>query len=142
MFTRIKSCKYDNKVKRGHRYHFDAHLFTVLLPIFIPNNINGKNGDLVISSNFRKLSNNIIINIFQKLFFQNFIFKKLLERKLFRDLFKFKQLKLKVGNLYLFNGYRSLHGNLEINTLDKRATLLLHYYDCFKSSKLVQLNRN
>ena len=127
--------------KEAHRYHFDAHLFTVLLPIYIPNNINKKNGDLVIAPNFRKLSKNLFVNIMQKFLYQNFIFKKFLHKKIIRDLFNFQQLNLQVGNLYLFNGYRSLHGNLEINSVDKRATLLIHYYDLFKESKLVQLNR-
>lgn len=127
--------------KEAHRYHFDAHLFTVLLPIYIPNNKNNKNGDLVIAPNFRKLSKSLFVNVMQKFIYQNFIFKKFLHKKIIRDLFNFKQLNLQVGNLYLFNGYRSLHGNLEINSFDKRATLLIHYYDLFKESKLVQLNR-
>ena len=127
--------------KESHRYHFDAHLLTVLIPIYIPDNFNYKNGDLVISPNFRKLSKSLIINIIEKIVYQNFIFNKILHIKFFRDLLNFKQLKLKVGNLYLFNGYRSLHGNLEINSIDKRATLLLHCYDLFSESKLVQLNR-
>lgn len=133
----------DGKMSKdeAHRYHFDAHLFTVLLPIYIPNNENNKNGDLVIAPNFRKISKNVLVNIMQKLLYQNFIFKKFLHKKIIRDLFNFQQLNLQVGNLYLFNGYRSLHGNLEINSIDRRATLLIHYYDLFKESKLVQLNR-
>ena len=116
-------------------------MFTVLLPIYIPNNKNNKNGDLIIAPNFRKLSKSLLINIIQKFLYQNFIFKKFLQKRIIRDLFNFKQLNLQVGNLYLFNGYRSLHGNLEINSIDKRATLLIHYYDLFKESKLIQLNR-
>jgi hypothetical protein len=133
----------DGKMSKeeAHRYHFDAHLFTVLLPIYIPNNKNNKNGDLIIAPNFRKLSKSLLINIIQKFLYQNFIFKKFLQKRIIRDLFNFKQLNLQVGNLYLFNGYRSLHGNLEINSIDKRATLLIHYYDLFKESKLIQLNR-
>ena len=37
----------------ANNYHFDAHYFTVLIPILIPNNLSGKNGDLMISPNFR-----------------------------------------------------------------------------------------
>lgn len=127
--------------KEAHRYHFDAHLFTALIPIHIPDNSNYKNGDLVLSPNFRELSKSIITNLLQKVIYQNFIFKKILNIKYFRDFFNFKQIKLKVGNLYLFNGYTSLHGNLEINSIDKRATLLLHCNDVFKDSKIIQLNR-
>ena len=64
----------DGKMSKeeAHRYHFDAHLFTVLLPIYIPNNKNNKNGDLIIAPNFRKLSKSLLINIIQKFLYQNF----------------------------------------------------------------------
>ena len=50
-------------------------------------------------------------------------------------------LKLKPGNVYIFYGYRTLHGNQTINPNDVRATILLHFYDIFKNSKLVKFNR-
>ena len=127
--------------KESHRYHFDAHLFTMLLPIFIPNNPSGKNGDLLISCNFRKITNNIFLNIFQKFFYQSIFFKKLLHFNIIRELFKFKQIKLTPGNAFIFNGFTSLHGNLDIEGNDLRATILIHYNDLFANSKLIGLNR-
>ena len=55
-------------------FHFDAHLLTLLVPIYIPNREDSDNGDLIIIKNLRKLHSNIILNIFQKIFFseQNF----------------------------------------------------------------------
>lgn len=127
--------------KEAHNYHFDAHLITILLPIYIPKEFNGNNGDLVISPNFRNYTKSIIKNIFQKIFYQRFLSKLFFKKEYFRKKFNFKQLELKEGHIYLFNGFRSLHGNLGINVSNKRATLLVHYYDMFKESKLVQLNR-
>ena len=39
-----------NKKESGN-FHFDAHLFTILVPIFIPERENSQNGDLVIYPN-------------------------------------------------------------------------------------------
>ena len=45
-------------------------------------------------------------------------------------------------DVYLFNGFRSLHGNQPVLEGHIRATLLLHFYDNFHNSKLVKLNRS
>lgn len=125
----------------ANNYHFDAHYFTALIPILIPNNLSGKNGDLMISPNFRNYSSNILINIFEKFLYQ-VILKPFLKIDKFRKFLKFKKIILKVGNIYLFNGFRSLHGNLNIERGNLRATLLVHYNDKFKNSKLVNFNRS
>ena len=49
---------------------------------------------------------------------------------------------MKPGSIYIFYGFRTLHGNLEINENDVRATLLLHFYDVFQDSQLVKYNRS
>ena len=130
-----------NQKIESHKYHFDAHFLTVLIPIYIPNKENSGNGDLVIFSNLRKITNNLYINIFQKLLFQNFISRKLLSNDFGKKLFKYKKLKLIPGCLYIICGFRTLHGNIEIGENDLRATLLIHFYDIFKNSKLIEFNR-
>ena len=130
-----------NQKNESHKYHFDAHYLTLLIPIFIPNNKNNLNGDLVIFPNLRKVHRNIFLNVIQKLFFQNFFLSKLLNTNLFKKLLKAKILKLEPGNAYIFFGFRTLHGNQEINNHDLRATLLVHFYDVFEESKIVQMNR-
>ena len=92
--------------------------------------------------NLRKLHKNIYLNILQKIFFQNFIIRNLLSTKYFKKLFRYKILKIKPGNLYMFFGFNSLHGNLEIEETSTRATLLIHAYDVFEDSKLVKINRD
>lgn len=119
-------------------YHFDAHLLTLLIPIYIPQRDNSDNGNLIICKNLRKLTSNLLINIIQKLFYQSKFFKKF-----FADngLIKSKVLNLKPRNVYLFNGFRTLHTNLNIDPRDIRATILVHYYDVFRDSYLVKKNR-
>lgn len=119
-------------------YHFDAHLLTLLVPICIPNTKGSNNGHLIIFKNFRSLTKNIFKNIFQKLFYQSKFFKNIFINS---GIVKGKQLKLKPGNAYIFNGFRTLHTNLNINPKDIRATLLVHYYDIFRDSFLIKKNR-
>ena len=110
----------------------------MLIPIYIPNRKNSNNGNLIIIKNLRKLTSYLFKNIFQKIFFQSKFFKKFFIQK---NLIKKEILNLYPGNVYIFNGFRTLHANMNIDPKDIRATILVHYYDIFKSSFLVDLNR-
>ena len=118
-------------------YHFDSHLLTLLIPIYIPKRKGSNNGHLIIFKNFRSLTFNFIKNIIQKLIFQSSFFKYILNK----GIIKGQILKLKPGNAYIFNGFRTLHTNLDINEKDIRATMLVHYYDIFQESYLLKKNR-
>lgn len=120
-------------------FHFDAHLLTLLIPIYIPNRENSNNGNLVIIRNLRKLTKNIFVNIIQKIFYQSSVFKKVFINT---GIVKSEILNLKPGNVYMFNGFRTLHANHEINPRDIRATILIHYHDIFRDSYLVKKNRD
>ena len=122
----------------NYSYHFDAHLLTLLIPIYIPNTEKSDNGNLIIIKNLRTLTKSLIKNIFQKIFYQSNFFKNFFIQK---NLVKKEILNLSPGNVYIFNGFRTLHANMNINPKDIRATILVHYYDIFKSSFLVDLNR-
>jgi hypothetical protein len=131
----------DQKKEAG-LYHFDAHAITLLIPIIIPNRENSGNGDLIIFPNLRKITKSLLFNIITKLFFQNSVSRFLIQKsKLVQKIFRYKKLKLKPGNIYIFLGFRTLHGNLEIDARDTRATLLVHFYDVFSESSLVEKNR-
>ena len=134
----IKSQRIKNE---SFQYHFDAHLLTILIPIYIPKRKNSNNGHLLISPNLRKISNSILINILQKIYYQKFLSKILNGSKLIKIL-KLQKIILKPKSIFVFNGFRSLHGNLEIHKDDLRATMLIHYHDIFKNSKLITFNRN
>jgi len=128
--------------KQSHLYHFDAHKLTILIPIIIPNNKSNKNGDLVIIPEVRKTHNNIVINIIQKIFFQNKFTSFLIKNNFLKIFYKTYKINLKPGNLYAFKGFNTLHGNEDIESFSTRATLLIHFDDVFSNSKLIKLNRN
>lgn len=136
----LRVIKNERIQKESYQFHFDAHLFTILVPIFIPKTKNSNNGHLFISPNLRKINKSIIVNIFQKIIYQNLLKKLFGYKKLIKTL-NFKKIILKPGSIFLFNGFRNLHGNADIAKNDLRATLLIHFYDVFEKSKLVKLNR-
>lgn len=136
---RVVTGKKSNKVSL--KYHFDAHLLTLLIPIYIPNRENSENGNLVIYRNLRKLHTNMLRNIIEKIFFQSWLFSKILNLNYVKKKLNEHILKLNPGNIYIFNGFRTLHTNLNIDPADIRATLLVHYHDVFADSFLVKLNR-
>lgn len=100
---------------------------------------------MVISFYFQileKKTKSLLINIIQKKFFQNRFSKKVLRYLSYKNLIKKKIIKFNKRDIYIFNGFRSLHGNQPVLEGHTRATLLLHFYDNFHNSKLVKLNRN
>ncbi|MAH97837.1 MAG: hypothetical protein CMA12_00605 [Euryarchaeota archaeon] len=123
-------------------FHFDAHQYTILVPIIIPDTGNqNTNGNLILFPNLRKKTKSLIINIIQKNIFQNKISKIIIKYLFNKNLIKKKVIKFNKGDVYLFNGFKSLHGNQPVQEGHVRATLLLHFYDNFYNSKLVKLNR-
>jgi hypothetical protein len=124
--------------EESFKFHFDAHKYTILIPIYIPKREGHDNGNLVILPNFRKFHKNLIKNIIQKIYFQSSYYRNYLKNNSKKNM---KKLILKEKNIYIFNGFRSLHGNLNIHKEDQRATILLHYHDVIKDSKLIRINR-
>ena len=124
-------------------FHFDSHQYTILVPIIIPDTgSENNNGNLILFPNLRKKTKSLLINIIQKNIFQNKISKIILKYLSYGNLIKKKIIKFNKNEIYLFNGFRTLHGNQPVKTGHVRATLLLHFYDNFHNSKLVKWNRN
>ena len=135
----LKNSRIKNQVRD---FHFDSHILTILIPIYIPNREGSENGHLMMSPKLRSETKNIFMNIFQKFFYQNRILSHLTKYAWFQKKINLKKIILKPKSIFIFNGFTNLHGNLEIYEGDTRATLLIHAYDLFKNSKLVSLNRN
>jgi len=132
--TKMHSTSYD--------FHFDAHQYTILVPIIIPDTDNqNTNGNLILLPNLRKKTKSLLINIIQKNIFQNKMSKMIIKYLSVRNLIRNRIIKFNQRNIYLFNGFKSLHGNQPVQEGYVRATLLLHFYDNFHNSKLVKLNR-
>jgi hypothetical protein len=83
----------------------------MLVPLFIPSAGAGMSGELVVFPNRRPFRRSAIVNVFEKVFAQNRFYRKRIIRNFNRAPEKYS-VQLIPGNVYLFWGYRTLHGNL------------------------------
>ena len=124
--------------ERSLQFHFDATVITVLIPIFIPDNISQKSGHLVAIPNLRNIRSSAFINLIEKLFFQNLLVQKLTAYFLLRNNNERHVMKLQPGNIYFFWGYRTLHANLPIDPKILRATLIFHLGNPHENSGMIK----
>jgi hypothetical protein len=110
----------------SYAFHYDAAVVTMLVPLFIPAVGPGRSGELVVFPNRRPFRSSVMINMLEKVSMQNRHYRKRIMRELNSAPDKYTVL-LKPGNIYLFWGYRTFHGNLPCAPNAVRATLLLHY---------------
>jgi hypothetical protein len=108
------------------RFHYDAAIVTMLVPLLIPTAGAGRSGELVVFPNRRPFRRSVLFNIFEKTITQNRFFRIRIMRE-FNNAPEKYSVQLKPGNVYLFWGYRTFHGNLPCAPNTVRATLLLHY---------------
>jgi len=113
---------------QSYLFHFDNYTLTAALPIVIPNSNTGENGDLYILPNVRNVSGNPNMDAFIKLLTQNPLVRKLLSYTYIRNKLGFIRLPLQPGNLYLFWGFCTYHGNGDCEPGNTRATALYHYH--------------
>ena len=116
--------------KEMYRAHFDSHIFTMVLPIKIPNSIaEGRCGELICFTNARKYPKNEITNFIGKAYFKKYASKEGLEK-----LSKYQQKKVYNFKNYqplLFFGKTTLHTNYQVSQdcSSYRLTLLAHFFD-------------
>ena len=116
--------------KEMFRAHFDSHLFTMVLPIKIPDvNQDGSAGELMYFPNARKAPKNEISNFIGKAFYKKYASKEGLEK------FSLSSPQ-KVDNFrdyqpLLFIGNTTLHTNYPVSSscASYRLTLLAHFFD-------------
>jgi hypothetical protein len=106
-------------------YHYDAAVVTMLVPLFIPDAGRGRSGELVVFANKRPFRRSAVGNIAEKVATENRLYRWRMTRRLQRAPEKYAVV-LEPGNVYLFWGYRTFHGNLPCAPNTVRATLLLH----------------
>jgi hypothetical protein len=117
-------------------FHYDAAVITMLVPLFIPAAGPGQSGELVVFANQRPFRRSALLNIGDKIAAQNPLYRKYMVRKLRRAREKYSVV-LEPGNVYLFWGYRTYHGNGPCATNTVRATLLLHLGDPHYGSPII-----
>jgi hypothetical protein len=108
------------------RFHYDAGVVTMCVPIILPDSGPGTSGELVGFFNNRPFRRSVVVNIVEKFIIQTGFYRSRIQRRLGRN-DDAQIVDMEVGNLYLFWGYRSLHGNLPCQPGAVRATLLLHF---------------
>lgn len=130
---------------QAHCYHYDATVITGLMPLFIPEGEPGTAGDLIVFPNSRPLRRWVLVNLLEKALLQNKLASLILRKESVRRLLGGKRIRLKPGNLYLFWGYRTLHGNEPCDTHQLRATALFHlgnpHRDSIATALILKLRR-
>lgn len=111
-------------LKHSYYFHFDSFELTVLAPIAIPSG--SRAGDLLIFPNFRRRRSSYLLNTLEKFVIERSMVQAFIKREALRSPYV-TRLQLRPGNLYFFNGNRSLHGNEEADPDLLRATLLIHF---------------
>lgn len=110
----------------SNRFHYDATMLTVLLPVFIPEPDTGA-GRFVVFPNVRNLRSSRFLNLLEKALVQNRVSQRLIALAIRAGLLRPMKVPLVPGNLYFFWGYRSLHANEPCNPSALRSTVLFHY---------------
>ena len=116
--------------QESYRAHFDSHLFTLVIPLKIPEaTFNGSQGELIYLPNARKMPKSEFINIGEKLYW-----KKFANKKGVRELQA--NAAVRTANFLdyrplLFVGNTTFHVNKPVSSgcSDYRLTLLSHFFD-------------
>ncbi len=116
--------------KEMYRAHFDSHLFTMVLPIKIPNvSEKGISGELIYFPKIRKMPTNEINNMIGKVYYKKYASKTGIEKlsnlhqKYVENFADYEPL--------LFFGKTTLHTNYPVLKVCEsyRLTLLSHFFD-------------
>jgi hypothetical protein len=124
--------------KQSYKFHFDAYVITMLVPLVIPTT-SQRSGDLLIFPNIRGIRSNPIINVAEKAVIQNRLAASLLRKMIEHGFLKPQVLKLVPGNAYFFWGYQSLHANEPCEVDALRATAIFHFGQPHQNSRMVKL---
>jgi hypothetical protein len=124
-------------LKEAFQFHYDAYVVTALMPIAIPSGNGEKRGDLVIYPKLRRVRSNVVMNLAEKVLLQNKLARRIARAPLTQRLLKARTLRMEPGDLYLFWGYQSLHGNEPCFPTSTRATALFHFADPHQDSTIV-----
>ncbi|MBI2108831.1 MAG: hypothetical protein HYT93_01435 [Parcubacteria group bacterium] len=125
--------------EKGNRasqcWHFDNQRKTIL--IVLRSVLGEENGDILIRPNLRRHTKSSLIYTLTKLFWTNPISWLILPRKSIRDKF-FTRVSLKAGDVMVFDGSTTYHGNLPIAS-GMRRSILIHSDNLFENSFITKL---
>lgn len=124
-------------LKEAFQFHYDAYVVTALMPIAIPTGAGEKRGDLVIYPKLRRIRRSVVVNLVEKIVMQNALARRIARTSVAQRLGGARLLRMEPGDLYLFWGYQSLHGNEPCFPTSTRATALFHFADPHEASPVV-----
>lgn len=120
------------------KYHYDASLVTLVLPIQISTNDSEKEIFSLVPNN-RGLRKSVLFNLIEKSFYQNF-FTQFLINKLIKKKLLFKPVTVLANNcFFIFNGYRTLHATFPLMKDESISLYLIHFGNPHHRSILLKL---
>lgn len=132
--------------KEMYRAHFDSHLFTMVIPVKIPESVedNGS-GELIYFPKARKMPANEISNFIGKAFYKKYASKEGLDK--FSNTHEKKEESFRDYRPLLFIGNTTLHTNHAVlsSCSSYRLTFLAHFFDPspkYSVGSLLRLIRN
>ena len=126
-------------LNHAYYFHFDSFELTALVPITIPED--GRTGDLLLLPNFRARRGSYLLNALEKFVLDRPPVQAMLKRHALRSPLV-RRVRLHPGNIYFFNGNRTLHANEECDPQSLRATLVLHYAETYHDHWLRRVRRS
>jgi hypothetical protein len=124
-------------LKKAWRFHYDSYVITALVPIIMPSELG--RGDLVIYPRLRRIRRNAVVNVIERIMYQNRLIQYLMATKPIRHALKARTIGMEAGNVYFFRGYESLHANEPCSPDVLRATALFHFADPHEGCTIVRI---
>ena len=126
----IARCVEPGNSKEMYRAHFDSHIFTLVIPIKIPESISGGSaGDLIYFPKSRQQPKSEITNVIGKAFHKKYASKEGIDK--FSLTHQKRVDSFRDYQPLLFLGKTTLHTNLPVthDCSSHRLTLLAHFFD-------------
>ncbi len=136
IYTVLRVLAGPERAASSNAFHYDAAVVTMLVPLFIPDAGQGESGELVVLPNRRPFRRSSVVNLAEKVLTQNSFYRDRITKQVNAAPDKYF-VTMKPGNVYLFWGYRTFHGNLHCAPDTVRATLLLHLGNPHANSALL-----
>ncbi len=125
----------DKGNRASQAWHFDNQKKTIL--VVLRSTSGEENGDILVRPNLRRDTNSLFMYTLTKLFWTNPISWFIFRRKLIRDKF-FTRIPLEAGDVMIFDGSTTYHGNLPI-AAGMRRSILIHSDNLFEDSFITKL---
>lgn len=111
---------------RWNLFHYDASVLTLIVPIFIPRAALGSCGELAAFGNKRPFHRFVASHLVDMLLTYTSVYRRRVAKMVLADPEKYI-VALEPGDVCVFWGYRTYHGNLECAPGLLRASLVLHF---------------